>query len=245
MKILLAVKSCHRDAQLKFNQTIRDTWGKDVKNADLRFFMGQAPPQYSSSQGNISSQSSSCLDEIHLPCGDAYLDLPAKTWEILRWALKRGYDFIFLCDTDTYVVPERMLSSEFYSADYLGHFGGKIGVKDGQQLEMIGEPGDFVLTWAWASGGCGYWLSSRAAGIVIKDTPKHWAEDCSIGKALGPSIANMEIVAKDDYRYGFNTDGSEMKTEFTSHYCTAGKNRSFDPNWMYQRYNYNSPGLRK
>ena len=208
MKILLAVKSCERDAHNGFNQTIRDTWGRDVRGADFRFFVGRGRRPLRG-------------DEVRLQCGDEYLDLPRKTQAILTWASAREYDFVFLCDTDTFVVPHRLMASGFEAYDYVGHFGGRPGVPEEQKID------DETRTWAWASGGCGYWLSRRAAEVVLGTEPSHWAEDFWVGSVLGPKIADGSLSAVNHPGYG---------SDVSMHYCSRGKNRTFDVSWMGQCY---------
>lgn len=222
MKILVAVKGCERDCQNGFHQAIRDTWAKDVEGADVRFFVGE---------GRLPLKD----DEIRLSCADDYLSLPHKTREILSWALDRDYDYIFLADTDTYIIPSRLWYTDWEKFDLTGLFNGVIGKPNATEGKY----------WAWISGGNGYWLSSRAARIV-RDHPYtgDWAEDRITGQALGPYFQNGQLTAQSHEDYGFHTDGNYWFTRVTSHYCTQGLQRKFDVSWMYNRYKYNVLGQR-
>jgi hypothetical protein len=76
MNVLLAVKSCQRDLDHGCHDIIRSTWGKDVHEANLRFFVGALQESEKISQG-----------DVFLNVPDDYDSLPFKTREILRWSL--------------------------------------------------------------------------------------------------------------------------------------------------------------
>lgn len=222
MKILLAVASCARDCGNGFNQAIRDTWGQDVEGADLRFFTGAG--------GGAS-------DEVALDCRDGYLGLPEKTWALARWALTQGYSHVFKCDTDTFVRPAEMLASDFHRYDYVGTFNGPLGVA----RAVYGR------CYAWASGGSGYWLSSRALELVAAGRPgplsvcprlRTPAEDLWVGQLMGPSLALGELTALHDERYG-RSYREDFTADFTAHFCSQGMKRAFDPEWMHLHYEVN------
>ena len=181
-RLLVAVKSCQRDRALGHHKTIRQTWGRDIQDFDLLFFTGPGE--------------SNNLDEVTLDVADDYDSLPSKTREILRYSLQRGYDFTFLCDTDTFLILRRLLSCGFENWDYSGRIGSfpAIGTtfsyKDGRGYT---NPNCHP----WASGGLGYFLSRKAAEIVASAEPISWAEDLSVGQILGPFIQMGEIIAKD------------------------------------------------
>jgi hypothetical protein len=225
MKILIAILSCVRDTGNGFNQAVRETWLKDLNGADYCFFLGRGakirPDDYP--------------DEFILDCPDDYLGLPYKTKALLKAA--SDYEYIFKVDTDTYVVPDRLLQSDFYNYDYVGHFNGAIGVPN----VIYGK------CYSWASGGSGYWLSKKAAEIVanaevlpssICPISKIPCEDLWIGQVLGPSIEKGIITAHHDSRYaaGFRDD---HRTEITSHFCSEGANRKFETFWMFEHHRVN------
>src|ERR1700733_120526 len=103
MRILLAVKGCAADSLRGTTRILMETWGKDVNGADLRVFIGSVRTTYFPSH----------LIEVLVPCPDDYHSLQQKTREILKWSLKENYDFTCLLDTDTFVIPHRLLSCGF------------------------------------------------------------------------------------------------------------------------------------
>ncbi len=169
-KLLVAVKSCVYDLKRGAHSLVREMWGRQIKDADVRFFTaGQGQPEH---------------DEVIVDAPDDYPNLPYKTREIVRWALKGDYEHIFLCDTGSFVFVHHLENYD-YSADYIGYWG----------LKM--EPFDYVAQnkirhcqtvriqrcYPWASGG-GYFLSRKAMEIVAAQQPIVWAEDLNVGQAL-------------------------------------------------------------
>jgi hypothetical protein len=183
MRLLLAIKSCRRDWLRGDHDVIRNTWGRDVpKDVDLRFFIGD--------QGG-------CLfadlpDEVTLFCGDDYDNLPQKSREIFKWALKKGYDYVFIADTDTFVIPKRLIALPFCNFDLAGRFGKVKPI--GQTFRYI-DGRDIVYDpcWPWPSGGCGYFVSRKGADYIIKTNYSGWAEDMQSGQILGP-LEKQQLV---------------------------------------------------
>lgn len=167
MKILIAVKTCHKyrhraDAQ-------RATWVPDVQGADLKFFLGEK-------RGYVAQD-----DEVLLPVDDGYLALPQKAKATFEWALEHGYDYLFHCDDDTYVRPERLLASGFESADYSGRLRGPSGI--------------------WLAPYCSgfaYWLSARAMRAVVG---KPFNGDTADDRFIGNALAEAGLQGRLDPRY--------------------------------------------
>lgn len=190
MKILIAVKSCCRDLDAGFHQAIRETWGKDFDwpgdTVNVRFFIGIGDR----------TTSKNLQDETTLPCPDGYDDLPAKTEEILKWSFLQGYDMTFLCDNDTYIIPDNLNYTTFRNFDYSGRFGPepvigtRFSYRDCHEIQH-----DQCAP--WASGGVGYFISRKAAEIVGRDGIEGWAEDLGIAQTLAPYIEKSEITAAD------------------------------------------------
>lgn len=236
MRLLIGIKSCARDMENGFNQLVRDTWGGGVRGADLLFFSGSTPVKPRP-------------DEVVLDCPDDYMSLPRKTLAILGWTTERDYDFAFLCDTDTYVIPERLLSSGFEGYDITGLFNGKVGEPrategDAGPWKPSDQPNGATRYWAWISGGNGYWLSRRAMGVILADGFRSgdWAEDRSVGQALGPFLQRGELKALNHEGYGFHYDDNSRKTWVTAHYCSRGMSRPFEQQWMNDRHAFHVAG---
>jgi len=160
-KLLIAITSCHRYRSRTAQQ--RDSWLRDIRGIDYRFFLGKAP------NGEQPTK-----DEVFLPVEDNYEALPLKVQAACAWALENGYDYLFKLDDDAYCVPSRLLTSNFARADYVGRYRGASDWK---------RPGDNPS--GYASGGPGYWLSRKAMQIVV--AAKHngdWAEDRWVGNVL-------------------------------------------------------------
>lgn len=207
LKLLIAVKSCASDITNGANAAIRETWGAILPTAvDLRFFVGTGDFRVS------------LPDEVRVAAPDDYASLPAKTRAILRWSLAEGYDYTFLCDTDTYVRVPDLLSSGFAAHDLFGYFAHRL-------LGRVYPEG-----WAWPSGGAGYWLSRRAAEAVVAAPPTvEPYEDKMVGQTLGPLVSERRIRAANHPHYGAEAPHASA---ITVHYCARTLGRAYDPNWM-------------
>jgi hypothetical protein len=181
VRLLIAVKSCQRDKATGCHQAIRETWGKDLpEGVEVRFFVGgdQAPPLEP--------------DEVHLPVDDGYWELTPKTRGIAGYTVKEKYDFVYLCDTDTYLIVSKLLQTPFTEFDFSG------GVAAGPTYEKIfgkhyprwvtdrgGVADPFYI---YLSGGVGFFLSKRAAQEVATTPYHHHSEDVWVGQVVGPFI---------------------------------------------------------
>jgi hypothetical protein len=184
MKTLFAVKSCRSHRQEGYHDEIMDTWGKDVPNGDIRFFTGDAD-RFLPKKSN----------EVCLGVPDDYMGLPLKTKGIIGWSLWNGYDFTFLCDTDSFIVPNNLLRCGFEAFDYSGRFGAMPEI--GTTFHYRDAHGDYLNCHPWASGGVGYFLSRKAGELVAREWPKVWAEDLWVGQVLGPYIQAGTVTASD------------------------------------------------
>src|SRR5271155_3207315 len=110
-RLLIAVKSCKRDRMAGHHEIIRKTWGKDLPfSVDLCFFTGE----------DNSENMPLPPDEVHLRVPDDYMSLPWKTKAIAQWSVNERYAHTFLCDTDTYVVCDKLIRCGFEQFDFAG-----------------------------------------------------------------------------------------------------------------------------
>jgi len=151
-KILVAVETCHKyryraDAQ-------RETWAKNQPaNIEVLFFLGGGEAQRS--------------DEIILPVGDGYNDLPEKTRAICRWSREHGRKPIFKTDDDCYTQLDRLALSA-PMCEYRGRVRGPSGI----------FPAPYC-------SGLGYWLGQNSINVVSDaELNGDTAEDRWIGNVL-------------------------------------------------------------
>jgi hypothetical protein len=186
MRTLIAVKSCWRDLTRGDHSHIRNTWGRDAWHIpfDVRFFTGvRSVPWFT------------LEDEIHLDCPDDYDSLPYKTRAILGWSIDQGYDHTFLCDTDTYIIPQLLATCGYQNYDIAGRFGAMPAL--GTTFNYRDARGTYPNCHPWPSGGVGYFVSKLAAKLIVASEPKVWAEDMYVGQVLGPLIGAGEIKGID------------------------------------------------
>ena len=158
VKLLIGITSCHKDRNTGCHEVIRRTWGRiaTALGIDVRFFVGGEKP------------AAMADDEVHVEVPDDYYSLPHKTKAVAGWFLEHDYTHLYKCDNDTFVHPQRLLSSDFAEADYYG------------------EPVDPV----YFNGGPGYSISRKAAEILVASevgddvNEDHWVGSMLHGKDI-------------------------------------------------------------
>jgi hypothetical protein len=188
MKILIAIKSCHH-YQARANAQ-RQTWIKDIPaDVDYMFFVGRAknpkPPM---------------PDVTFLDVEDNYYGLPDKMRKACAWALERGYDYVFFCDDDTYVVVDRLLAAIPKGKDYVGR--------------LRGPSGNWPAPYC---SGFAYWLSAKALKIVAETK---LSLDSADDRHIGNTLRVAGVPGSLDLRYVVS------RCDQTA---TAGKKGETDP----------------
>jgi hypothetical protein len=174
-------------------------------------------------------------DEFVVDAPDDYEGLPLKTKEILKWSLRNGYDFTFLCDTDSFLIVQGLMACGFEKYDYCGRFGRAVSL--GVPYRYTDSRGiveeNHYLT---ASGGLGYFLSRKAAEIVVSGEPTSWAEDMWVAQVMGPLIAFGQIKAKD-------LDEFECQVSWHFHHGARLPRPMTTPEMQYESYRLGNPSL--
>jgi len=232
MRILFAINSWDVAAKQGFHQVIRETWGKDVAPADLRFFI----PKVSNYQ--------LLPDEVFLDVSRDYECICREVQEMLRWSVDRGYDYTILLSTDSFLLPQKVLACGFEKYDYSGDFAFSETVPFGEvnpipvNCTFMTEDGYGVNRnlYNWAGTGPSRILSKRAAAIVAECTKEaeywHAADDIMIGQILGPCIKKGEITAYRVPNYGGEITWHYKNTEKEPYTATNGWMKK-----MYAKYN--------
>ena len=201
MKALIAILSCH--VHRHFQQAQRETWIKILPaEVDYKFVLGNpivdAEP-----------------DEIFFDTSDDYRSSVYKSYQIVKWALENGYDYVFECDTDTMIIPKKLMSSGFEQYDYYG--GG----------------------WTYASGGSGFWLSVKAMKALLEepilpDGPPH-----DIFTAETMKKHNIPFSIHDGYEYapGWRLHADTVTYHLGSVFGWAGTVPPYTPSMMYENWN--------
>jgi hypothetical protein len=198
-----------------------------VGDTTLKFFQGNGldegwgPPLFA--------------DEVAVDAPDDYHSLTLKTIEIVRWAQSHGFDYVFLCDTDTYVIPKLLLESGFENYDYMGRFSKDIGATWVQTAkDRNGNHYVFPRCHSWASGGVGYFLSRKAMVEILHGSkptkPEEvWAEDLWVGQVMGPAVRRKELTSFYNHEFECVVSWHFPQARFESQY--DGKF-----GWMEQMY---------
>lgn len=145
--------TCHKHRHLCDAQ--RQTWAKDPKGADIRFFLGR---------GGEAQRP----DEVILDVEDGYRYLPKKCTAIFKWALEHGYDYVFKTDSDVYVQMDRLVAAVPVGRDYVGR--------------LRGPARDLPAPYC---SGMGYWLSRKAMEARVAGADDlDFNEDLTTGNIL-------------------------------------------------------------
>jgi hypothetical protein len=153
-RVLVALSSCQSYENDGRNQSVRDTWLKDLPEGwDYRFFHGRSALPKD--------------DVIVVNCDDGMNDLTHKTQGKLRWAVEHGYDFVFCCFPDTYACVERLVACGFENHDYVGTF--------------YCHPGGIPYC---QGGAGYFLSRRAAEIVAAANLPHYIAEDCIVGDTL-------------------------------------------------------------
>jgi hypothetical protein len=192
-------KDMHVNGPNDQTQACRETWVGDFapfRNVDVRFFYGLPHEK------NYPRQP--FADEVFLDRPDGYGSLIDKTIGVCQYAHTRGYQYVYKCDTDTWVYAERLLIEMMENAfDYAGYLHASV-----------------------CSGGPGYFLSAHAAAIVANNPGwRHdYAEDVHVSRVLAEH--NIRPVNLPNHTPGFSAhfffgdgvsfDAAKLKEELVS-----------------------------
>lgn len=220
MKILIAVMSCWLCEVNGDNQSVRDTWMRDIPgDVDFKFFHGSGSSCYPGSDKKFSRADVDkvWLDTVTLRTPESYEHLIERAQELYTGAFYADYDFVFKCYPDTYVDVPKLLSSGFEKHDYFGHWLTAPGVSPTNPRGCLG-------------GGEGYWLSRKALELVVGATPcvDPIGEDTWIGEIMG----NNHIPMIDHTGYG---DGVTLHGSIKQNPIDYRPGR-YTCEWMYDTY---------
>jgi hypothetical protein len=135
-----------------------ETWmshANELPEVDAFFFTGQSPARR---QGT----------SIALGCRDDYAGLPTKVAHLMAYVCQHHPDaWVFKCDDDTFVVPDRLVEYVRDAPDFSGFVAEVDGIR-------------------YASGGAGYLLSPAAVRVVAYGLGKHETgpEDVLVAQVL-------------------------------------------------------------
>jgi hypothetical protein len=172
-KVHIAIKSCHKYAERRAAQL--DTWLGDCE-VEYFFLVGEsAQPRRPSFD----------CGRIHCPSSDDFANIAPKVWYACRQALQARVTNLFVCDDDSYVVPARLLSTDFAKHDYIG----------------------FVRSHCTPPymQGSSFWLSERAMHFIVAQPEKMGIgipDDVAVGRCLYgnvPFVHEHRFAVADPY----------------------------------------------
>jgi hypothetical protein len=127
VKILVGICSCDRYSDRR--RVARETWLRNLPfGISALFFSGNA----------------GATDEpglVSLPVPDTYDQLAGKVHSFYRYALERyNFEYLFKCDDDTYVRPERLCTLPRSGVDFLGSMQIRLGYAQGGAGYLMSRP---------------------------------------------------------------------------------------------------------
>jgi hypothetical protein len=223
-QLLIAVKSCRADLDRGCHNVIRATWGQQFRGrAIVRFFVGHTADKYFMAHPGAKARTLQS-DEVEIDAADDYDSLPHKTRAICHWATGKNIENIFLCDNDTYVYPQKLLTCGYNRYDYAGKISKPLGETFAYDaVDRRGVTTHMENCYPWASGGYGYFLSRDAAFLIADSYPKGWAEDLWVGQVLGKEIAQGSM-------HGLDLPAGSYSRHFPAH--QYGQGYSPELKWM-------------
>lgn len=191
MKVLLAVLSFQGDAENGNHDKIRQTWGKDVAaaGADLRFFIGRRDRAYhlkaKPDETCVNWQNDGTRRCEH-PYWTAVENCCVEYWQvlyrsILEWSVANGYDYVFLAENDTFLIPRKLMKIGFEQYDF-----------SGWMMYVYADKPDFY----YVEPGAGYFLSKRAAQAILSTPPNHLHFENLTCDVLRPMADRGEMTIK-------------------------------------------------
>ncbi len=133
---------------------------------------------------------------LHLPVEEAYENLPLKTHFFCRYYCENfDFDYLFKCDDTTWVNADKFVSAPI--GDYCG-----CPVKTFNWLHHYGKCKDMKSNRTlpskykghYCNGGCGYFLSHKAALIVgDKKNEQYFEQELYEDKAVGDLLRDNKI----------------------------------------------------
>lgn len=211
MNVIVLIKSCHKYAARRV--ACRETWLSRLDWADYKFIVGQQDA------GGLKSCQLITDDTVAFDTSDAFPNIAPKICHAFLYALSRDFDFAFVVDDDTYVIPERLKESEYWRHDYAGY------VRIGDQRFNNGKP--YIQ-------GAGYWVSARAMECAFRSDilrRNGIIDDGAVGQAL---YGRVPFVHDDRYEPGpdwHDRYPEKNNNVITTHKCLPDGMRAIHGLW--------------
>lgn len=201
-RILVGICSCSRYPEKR--QAVRSTWlALPSPNVECQFFIG--------GRESLADEP----DTVVLPVDDSYEGLPEKVLAYFAHALEHsGFDWLFKCDDDTYLVLDRLHDLVTDEGEIVGN----------ESLRDRGSP----------SGGAGYLLSRRVVEQLVADASlaKRGPEDIIVGEAAIKHGATP--VWTDRLRWNAVPCPRRDNSLITAHWCSPERLLAIHTNFIRQ-----------
>ena len=163
---VVVIKSCHKHAERR--KAVSETWLPGLDWAAHTFLIGNPCTGAANQQG-----------VWPCPVSDDFKDIAPKIKHAAVLALEGGYDYMFVCDDDTYVRTTRLFAAwknvQIHGQDYVGHM----------RTDGLGYNQGIPY-----AQGAAYFLSARAMEYVAtsKEMVPGIIDDGAVGRALDGQV---------------------------------------------------------
>ncbi len=162
---IVIIKSCRIHSSRR--QSCRDTWLKNLK----------CPYFFAVGEGCEEEQ-----DSIKFSVSDEFKNIAPKLQQALIHGIHKGHTHFFICDDDTFVATDRLMTSGFLDLR-VGHAGSTGFVRTSWTIDGRSRNLPYLQ-------GSAFWLS-RAAAIIVSKSPEMKngiIDDGAVGLALSGKI---------------------------------------------------------
>lgn len=192
LKLVVMIVACAKNVDRI--EKIRASWIGDLERVGITYyFVIGRPGRPAQVVGDI----------LYLDCPDTYEGLPRKTLAILEHVAGSAFDYVLKIDDDVVLNVDAIWATGFYHHAYFGGvMAGQWGIQpewhfgkcDDAELNATPYAGEF--RGAWYAGGCGYFLSRRAARAAC-EAPDIFEGELYEDKAVGDALRKAGILVGD------------------------------------------------
>ena len=216
-ELVICIITCKK--YLKKQMAIRETWLREVKQRNIKYFFVIGHNEKSKINDDI----------LYVNSGDYYEDLPMKMYSLIKYIYNEtDYKFIWKVDDDCYLNIKNIKNINFEKHNYYGRLIEKTSDKNkfnrkwhfnkcnSQILNRTPSTKGYICD--WYGGGFGYFINRTSMNIIVKNLhlfSNELYEDKCIGEILHKNNINASMTnyLAIDY-YNFKKGINKYKNKF-------------------------------
>ncbi len=203
--LLVVVKSSFADMQAGKHDTVRATWGYQLRGkAHLKFFLGRETGELGGVQRSVAPSLDNCYiaksDEVIVEAPDGPTGDVRKIRQICGFIGSKIISHILIVDVNSVLNVNAALSVPFGAFDYAGTFDNWGDVGPRAFVNSKGDVETMERCYDFAKAENGVFLSRRAALEIADTSPRpalyvtgnNW--DLWIGQVIGPLVGQESFL---------------------------------------------------